>query len=539
MSTSYRITNFNISKTKKYQNQHVRGYQATANHNQITTLMRQTNNGLNISAGSLLSDDPIMHMSSNIGSEVLVDNGWDTQRNFFVMIAEGVSPLGVYDKYILTGYSSENLINDYNEELNPNGMLYFNNILQLTSERVDNLGTMRWRIKDTDQVLRPTDFDFSVNQYPSVSAGGYVKGATYVRPTDVMGGRFAHYLNEVNNSEAQTHYDVNQQIHQVPISMASTQDAIQFSKQSNAIASKYLERSLNAMGQVRSSDRMEDRMGVDMGQRWVDLQNHTNLQETSLTSQNLLLDILNNPDWRKRGGVSVGGIINSFPEINHPEVKLIIDTPELNSAVYNVEKWHGRDEATVVASTIAAAIPGIMAQCGILSIQFVMSNNTVYHSDTPYDVRIGYAPQGGLDVAYLAPDLPGEILLNEFINRVKNEILPQITKNNSQTIVANIRVELFCDVSIHISVNNGMNEAYLAPTFANGLYSPTVSDAGDVLDLIGETLERIDGTIADTQERMAFSGQAPTPQYQPTPQYNTPQNTTQPQNFDNKNTNLF
>ena len=158
-------------------------------------------------------------------------------------------------------------------------------------------------------------------------------------------------------------------------------------------------------------------------------------------------------------------------------------------------------------------------------------------------MTLGYARDGSPDVAYLDSALPGDILLNDFINRVKNELMPQITKCNSRQVQASIRVELFCDIAIQISINNSQVVSKIGPTFANGLYGPTVSDDGDVLTMIGDTLERIDQRVDDAQTAMFRNGSlniAPTPQYIPQNNTVTPTNA-QPatQNLKDKGSSLF
>lgn len=504
---SFKINRFIIARSGQYHKQFTRPFAAMAGHDQLDELINTTRNGNVIDPFSLnLQQGPIMKVSSAAGMESMIDNGWDNQRNVFMLDVEGSSFIGEPDRFIFTGYTSHDAIsNSFTDDLDPNVVLYFNNVIVLKSFR-DNTGTIRYQISDANQILRNATFNPQNNLDTNVNVSdqngfhttteynhngelsNHIVGSTHLRPLDTI--RHLEQENMRGLDIGDDHQDGT-----YFLSPAQRNHEAVFSKYTNNIPNSYLARSLNAL---RVVDNNYD--GGDYGARFDAAQRQDGIVETTLSANTLLFNLLQHTENQTNASVSWTTLTGFFPEINYNGVKTVIrDGGAAN--LMNYSYWTGRDATTIAAATVCAMVPGLMFQCGMAVAAIQVTNNMYNHFDeSPYHVEWVYDTQNARYIlGWLANNLPEEQLAAKFTDLIKTQLMPALTKNNTVAVNATINVSIYKDAIVDISLDNEASTTYANPAFASGLISPLLGSSGGAVSGIADALMAIDCALASSR----------------------------------------
>lgn len=504
---SFKINRFIVARSGQYHKQFTRPFAAMAGHDQLDELISTTRNGNVIDPFSLnLQQGNIMKISTTAGMESMIDNGWDLQRNVFMLDVEGSSFVGEPDRFIFTGYTSHDAIgSQFTDDLDPNVVLYFNNVIVLKSFR-DGAGQIRYQIADANQILRNVTFNpqnnLDTNVHVSDQNGfhttmeynlqgevsNHIVGTTHLRPLDTI--RHLEQENMRSMDIGDDHQDGT-----YFLSPAQRNQEAQFSKYTNNIPNSYLARSLNAL---RVVDNNYD--GGDYGARFDAAQRQDGIVESTLSGNTLLFNLLQHTENQANASVSWSTLCGFFPEINYQGVKSVIrDGGAAN--LMNYSYWTGRDATTIAAATVCAMVPGLMFQCGMAVAAIQVTNNLYNHFDeSPYHIEWVFDEQGGRYIlGWLANNLPEEQLAAKFTDLIKTQLMPALTKNNTIAVNATINVSIYKDAIVSISLDNEPLTTYANPAFASGLISPLLGSSGGAVSGIADTLMSIDCALSSAR----------------------------------------
>lgn len=160
--------------------------------------------------------------------------------------------------------------------------------------------------------------------------------------------------------------------------------------------------------------------------------------------------------------------------------------------------WGGEDISAVTATTLAHAVPAIMTSLGLTTAQFSSTNNT--HMGVPVSLPLGGNTITGSPIAPL---------MAQFISRLDTELIKAITHNNQLSYTINMSIDLFGDTWIKLQISDQPEYDYVAPSFSDSLFAPTVTsdhgrvqkmahDFGSIVDTLKSALGQSDAHSFDT-----------------------------------------
>lgn len=508
-----RILRFIIARSGSYHKQYTRTMAATPGHEKVEELVQVTQNGNNINPYSLnLESGSILHLNAAQGAETMIENGWETPRNVFMLDVEGTSLVGTADRYIFTGYTSHDAFATMSDDLDPNVELFFNNVLTLKAY-TDHSGKRVYRIDNANQLLRQVTFNPMNYQNPTervvdVHGLSLVEAPngqremlipTHLRPTDVLSHLHESMVRDIDIGSEDDEEEASTKDGSMflsPASRATNRTAI-MSNYSNNVPNSYLARSLTALREVNNT---MDYDGGDYGNHLEAAGRHNAIREQSLDGNAVLNKLLVDMDSQRRASLSFRRFSGAFPEVNHPSIKQVVRDQGVSNLEY-YGYWTGRDSNTIAAATICAIVPALMLNCGMVVAGFHVSNSTYdsfsgqhYHLDWMEDR--GHYIQG-----FVSPDLPQMDLITKFTDLIKSQLMPILTKNNQIQVGASINISIYKDAIVSVSLDNEPAIQRAAPAFASGLWSHLIGTSSRSVDGIGNTLINISSAFQATSGR--------------------------------------
>lgn len=173
-----------------------------------------------------------------------------------------------------------------------------------------------------------------------------------------------------------------------------------------------------------------------------------------------------NMNIRVRGQFSYDDLVRAFPHIDEITV---ITRPRMDANVWdytNTEHWNGSNNETVAASLLVNAVPSIMLDNLVADARFLITNDTV----TGEVVHQKYSCNP------INNSLDRDALLERVIERVKLELIPSISMQNSFKFTILIDCSIYGDTMVNVSLNGGVAVPYVMPTFADNLASPVLTN---------------------------------------------------------------
>lgn len=146
--------------------------------------------------------------------------------------------------------------------------------------------------------------------------------------------------------------------------------------------------------------------------------------------------------------------------------------------------WSGSDMSTVAATILAHALPAIMIGCGLTQVSFT-STNSNFGGVTTTAVTSANALTGGT----AAPDLT--LNCDKLILRLESEVLRDISYNGQEVFWVDMKVSLLGETWIKISVSNSPIYDYVAPSFCDSIFAPTVTTNNDLVNTVSSDFNHI------------------------------------------------
>lgn len=124
--------------------------------------------------------------------------------------------------------------------------------------------------------------------------------------------------------------------------------------------------------------------------------------------------------------------------------------------------WGGSDINTIIATSLAQAVPSYMLENFINDISFMATNQSF-----------------GSEMLMTIMDANSFMMNTSLVNhieafkfRIINELLKSLTYNNQLGIDIKFKCDLLDEIWISVAVNGGPEITYVAPAFADSLFSP-------------------------------------------------------------------
>lgn len=509
-NTRITVENMIAVQTGTYQKQYVRPFKTSVNDNVINGLREVTRGGLNLGAASVqeIACD-VITPQANVEGEVNIANGMNCRRFRILLTVNESHPYidGTTTRRVFYGYS-DNCDASLNY-LDPQMRIYFNSetIIAEAIRNTINGPQREASIVASNQIISPMGPD-----QHGQGNGLFARASSFmIRPEDNFHLMQTNIVAQNLNSSGMfpgmvdTSYDNR--------TMVGEGGSFKYSMRRDTSPTRYLSDSLAAYSHaVKESKDSVINTGdfndgttskeVIYGEAAAACRNHN-------IHSNTFLAVLNDHSgYMEQGYVTFGDLQRMFPEMKNQSgfdcVQFSLDNGRSIRKVTNAEDsqvWSGADYTSIGASLLAQAIPSIMMDTFFRSFSFAVTNgqgNNNYLFEPHPDAC--KAIVSGIDMRQYFQD---------FQRRLSVDVLNNITRGNQLPFKISMYSDLVGDSIIDISIGGGPVERFIAPTFADSLFSPVITrnreQAGEIAsDLTWLVSNVIEG---DQKPKQIYTGQ--------------------------------
>lgn len=461
-ATDIRVRSLLIQQTGTYNQLFLRPYVANADGTTVNELAERV-----YRANSLtISREVVSGVAANLlapmarpQAPIMVPNGWDIPRCRFILIVDCDWTMGSPTTYYVQGYTDYYGVSN-SQAIDPNMKFYINSITTTIATPMqtpfgvqvsDNVASSAQLLWDPNWSFAPNEPNNRICMRPMDIISG-------IQNQYLMQGHDYHGINSLIDNRAQMMID--------PVS----------SKRSNNLPVDYLTTLINAYNRNRQAGELHIAEP--------DLYNmiRMTLQEDTVGE---------NPFIRKISRLNGLACTNQFffkqleeidPNTRNNTKVLVLGQAQISQVHQTgiTENWNGSDRQTVVATILAQSIPAIMMDLLISKISFRSTNHDI-----------------GMQVTTIiegAKTINGAEMVQNyeiFKARLENELLRDITFNNQEPFMLHVRVDLFGETWISISLGLDPAVDYVAPSFCDNLYAPIVTADGTHFDTMAQDFESI------------------------------------------------
>lgn len=444
--TTYQITKLVLTETGTFNNMYSRPYETHITGedlSNITARIEQNNNS--IITGTLMSGvaSNIVRPSVYAHSSIYIPNGWNERRIRFYMECRIQTPTGSDSLYCFQGYTSH-LGVGMDGSIDPTMEFIINSYIRITR-------TTMYTAQGMQSVDKISESAHVINgQIHSQMQGA--QGVYSMRPVDIFTG-----IQSTSLHDTYKHYYQADSFNDTRINKAGEH---MLSSRRNNLPSNYMAKIVDGYQTARSL--------MDFGQGTQDIISNAGHQVYEHIPQE-------NPFFRAISNIR--GIPNTtsfnFNELQKldPNVPNVTNYVALGATAKSnlhytgqTADWGDATRSTWAATVLSNAIPALMMDLMFSKIQFSATN----HSSTGTPV-ITIEDYGSLTNV----NLTGNFEL--FKKRIANEIMYDITYQNSELYMLRMSSDLFGETRISISVGSEPMTDFVTPSFCDSLMAPVVT----------------------------------------------------------------
>lgn len=227
----------------------------------------------------------------------------------------------------------------------------------------------------------------------------------------------------------------------------------------NAIPSNYLTALANGILSTKEEyDDVGERTAKDF---YESIAEHTAEKKAKSNPLYRLLDT--EVGFFERGYVTLADMKKIFPEFEDCSQFSVHEENAMES-----EPWDGRDDYSEVAHLVTHAVPAVMMDCGIryadLYVKIENSVNEVVLGIDSYETKDAFMKEERSSLDHR---------IGVFKQRLIKEVFADVFKGKEVGI--HVKANLVGMTVIDISINGGQHRRFVAPSYADGLFSPVIS----------------------------------------------------------------
>lgn len=436
-------------------------------------------------AGSFLQPSAVPMGVANI------DNGFSEKRLSFMMEFREQSNLGTGLRYILTGYTNHLGVSNMTGQthVDPEMKLYLNNIFTIRDSAIRTAhsnNAVQSNMVDGLHVLHnPNSNDYMRQVEPL-----YMQ-----RPEDVY-AKIAFEHDPVMDYARQSNVTDSRNV----------VSEIRTANRRHESRPRYLSDSINAY-QTASHD--SDAYMSEDSNVWDNARDK--VREKPVTGNKLMNMLQVRSSLMTLGYITYSELCSIVPDLDSNN-QIVLTSPVQQSKEYQPgqgENWGTVSQEAIAATIIQQITPSIMSDSLIMGVGFQATNNTITgeHVITPYQVMS------------FTKNLNMEPHIRYFLDRLRREVLDDISKNGQVSYTVDCRMDMMYDSHITISIDGQPEVYFAAPSFCDGLYTPIVtsdqsgpsgmaSDIETMLYNLGGDLTRMnnDQNVVDTSGQPMNTG---------------------------------
>lgn len=452
MLPSYvKIVRVLFTPTGTHNPQFQRPYHMTNNVdlNMVDTLRQVTQEGQNISAGALAPyAGSILRPSADIYWDSNIINGWQEARLRFMMEVEIQNQTGIVRQY-MSGYTNYPGYhrNGGNVSFDPEMQLVINRVLSL------NVGGQNGiRLAGSDRVL-------SGEYNPTFGMGGGEQVTVGLRPEDVFS--IMQIAGPGGYSE--------------PVIDGRTAFAghtPKFSTIANDMPNQYLARVLKGaipLNNISAQDSMVSPYGDTLDR------SIGHYAEMSVNQNRIMHQIIQNGGFQEGATFSYKCLMEIGSNHGNLDDRVLLLDASSNVSGFEMPlhqagmtaNWNASNTEAIIAQVVSQQVPALMSDHFLTKIAFSATNRTITRE---FVVDIQGAPSSWLPTPEMV-----KFAINSFINRLTHEILQGLSINNAVDFNIRVIIDMYGETHIFASVSGGPEMHFCAPSFADSLTTPLLS----------------------------------------------------------------
>jgi hypothetical protein len=375
-------------------------------------------------------------------------NGWSEARFRFIMELQE-NAMGVGLRTILTGYTDHYGYAPGSTALDPKMALYFTNVIRVRDQIVNgpNGPQTITTLLDADMILK------------GLAASGYQSGLRNeqaLRPVDVF-------------SSLAIPSQYNQPGIQLFDGRTSFQAGAQLSRTDNAIPSRWAEKVFQGFTAASTSVDV-----MDAEQR--DLHRHARgiVAENQVSNIGVLDTMSYAYDWRSRGYIQLCELEGLCAHLSHVTEVFPFSQAERMAAYTPGHScnWEGNSNEQVAASMVLSVMASMMWKFMLGYCNFTLTNAT--HDGSYRFNVISNDPSGSDAPRSYVRNLDISQYVAHFGQCITRELMPGLTRQGALVVTLNVFSDLMGTTTIDVSINGQPFVRFIAPTFANSLYTPLI-----------------------------------------------------------------
>ena len=467
-----RVLQMILIETGTYEDALIRPYTTNlSQENNAVELLREATNYGQIVTPSVIAGlaSSVLTQTANPEGICAIPNNWTERRLRFFMEIEMNSTNMTRNRQLITGYTDyvgySNLTGG-NVNFDPRMQLYINNsVLLRDSMFTDSTGARAFRstVADDSQILSG---GFAANMQGQIQDS---HNTFALRPEDLMGVQAANL--QVMQRGGGEVWDTR----------ASMVQGARKSHRDNGIASRYLAKSLTALGQAYSNTDVENEPSSAVFN-----QAFGAVQEQKMYHDNFFATLNNRTQYQQTGSVSWGEMCQLFQGMDDVATLVRPGSTQQVSEQYQrgqMEHWYGTTTETLFASRLMAAVPGIMIENMMTRAFFTATNRT---QNGQFVIQFGEDSVAGFTNGI---DLSG--FMTRFESTLIQEVLATLTQNSLIDIDLSMFVNVMGETRISVSIGGAPYVDYAAPSFCDALFSPVVTLNAQSIANIGDDINRL------------------------------------------------
>ena len=392
-----------------------------------------------------------------------IDNGWKTTRYMFRMVVDVQMSSGGVMNYIVTGFTDTNNINCFgnNVSIDPNILLHITNIAEGTPS---DSGLF---IKRSDQVLTRQHY---VNNNTSNNGGHYYSQ----RPVDVFTTMTA---NMFKNDKHDTRFINSETSLGTPV----------FGNRFNNVPNYYATNIFNSY--VEAANTNAPGAGENYYPEVAELTNTKSASEAYI-SHNKFIEYLNsgNDLFTTQTSFHWKDIESIDPHVmDRVHINLLRDRESFlpSSGLITAPLTNRSDLLGQIASVLASSIPALANKFNLEIVGFFANNMFGEHNIQLDPCTMSFNPT---TLRYHG---------DQFTSSLPSQVLDSLFNTMSLVYEMQVYCQVYAETFISLKVHGLGEEDFLIPTFAESLYTPTVTNTAQTIDTISDTVKFVTARISE------------------------------------------
>ncbi len=374
---------------------------------------------------------------------IAVPGGWNEKRGIFMLVLEATMSTGGRLNYYIQGYTDHDSFTD--QFIDPNMRLYINNVVTAVPSREQTqMGTFN-SMRVASNFQTPVDFG---------TGHGF-------SPTPMVMARPQDIFCQMKNNDLSSHdVFVTDRGNEISNNLVST-------RRRNSLPTSFMSAVFNGYTLGRRETDQADFTAGDVAENAF----------TQVMEKDAITDIFlrklqeSNGLMRGQSHFTYSELSRVVPNIDQVKV------PFQNSAAGiqlsqegDSNHFAGQTISTLAAVQLGAAVPALMLESMLSTVSIVISNMVGGQLDV--------VPNG--NIGCFAPDIAQrqfELFRNRLLTEVVNPLTERGQINIHATITCSFHSEFVCD----IRMADDPNTRFVAPSFCDSLFTPTVTSDPNVV----------------------------------------------------------